>query len=761
MAVPLLSHAGLSFDGVSQYVTFGRATNLGAATFTLETWFNWNGAGVPTTTGSGGTLAIPLIAKLSPEADGDNRDGNYFLGIRPAGALLVADMEEAATGAAPGTNHPVIGVSRVTTNVWHHAAVTYDGAHWLVFLDGKLETRLAVRQPPRWDTIQHAALASSLNSTGSPQGYFSGLMDEARVWNYARTAGQIAESMNAQIPAAPGLIGRWALDETSGARAHDTSGHGVDGRLVHGPAWTNGYRAAGDVITPVKLTAIDPVRTEALRQAEAGRVAPMFRFDAAIAKQVETSFRAGFRTTREKFLAARNEAFPKRGGDAKWLNDARLARVVTTFQLQNEGLPVSIALARTWALEQPDDRIEADLAGKLREVMGRYVRPDILPDDARSGPANVRVISMSLGGAVPELDSIEKQSLNVWRTNVLSLSKARAALRQSFPTNEQAVATYLAGFVQENCVFESELTRLSRARSAGALFVADHYEAGEVIVKQGQMITVKIKAALDELKAGTAAEAVKARATTEEVKAQAAADRIKAQATAEEIKAQAAAERLKADAALRDVEQKAAVAEFKSDHFGQQNRWLLGGLLIVAVASSLAVWQLARPKRQRNLLPAPIQHPGEAFLADAMHAGVTVEPPGAGAEGLGAAEWKQRALSAEKRAEQASAVVRAGLLPHLAQWLKHKLVSKLMADRTHLLSTQEKAALELAQLEQRLARVQAPLEQRLRAYEERIAELERELAAKGEENRELIKAKIELTRKKLASEQGKDTVTWN
>src|ERR1041385_5222536 len=97
MAVPLLSHAGLSFDGVSQYVTFGRATNLGAATFTLETWFNWNGAGVPTTTGSGGTLAIPLIAKLSPEADGDNRDGNYFLGIRPAGALLVADMEEAAT----------------------------------------------------------------------------------------------------------------------------------------------------------------------------------------------------------------------------------------------------------------------------------------------------------------------------------------------------------------------------------------------------------------------------------------------------------------------------------------------------------------------------------------------------------------------------------------------------------------------------------------------------------------------------------------
>ena len=93
MSVPIIARAGLSFNGVGQHVTFGRATNLGAATFTLETWFNWNGGGVSTTTGSGGTVAIPLVAKMSPEADGDNRDGNYLLGIRPGDAVLVADME--------------------------------------------------------------------------------------------------------------------------------------------------------------------------------------------------------------------------------------------------------------------------------------------------------------------------------------------------------------------------------------------------------------------------------------------------------------------------------------------------------------------------------------------------------------------------------------------------------------------------------------------------------------------------------------------
>ena len=67
----------------------------------------------------------------------------------------------------------------------------------------------------------------------------------------------------------------------------------------------------------------------------------------------------------------------------------------------------------------------------------------------------------------------------------------------------------------------------------------------------------------------------------------------------------------------------------------------------------------------------------------------------------------------------------------------------------------------VAELEQRLAKLQAPLEERLQAYEQRIAELEQELTAQGEEKRELIQAQIDLTRKKLAAEQGQDQVTWN
>ena len=51
------NYGGLGFNGNSQYVDFGAATNLGSATFTIETWFKWTGSGVTASTGNGGVQA--------------------------------------------------------------------------------------------------------------------------------------------------------------------------------------------------------------------------------------------------------------------------------------------------------------------------------------------------------------------------------------------------------------------------------------------------------------------------------------------------------------------------------------------------------------------------------------------------------------------------------------------------------------------------------------------------------------------------------
>jgi hypothetical protein len=111
--------------------------------------------------------------------------------------------------------------------------------------------------------------------------------------------------------------------------------------------------------------------------------------------------------------------------------------------------------------------------------------------------------------------------------------------------------------------------------------------------------------------------------------------------------------------------------------------------------------------------------------------------------------WEQRASAAERRAERATAVVRAGLTPHLARLLKDQLVWTLMAQRTQMVSTQSAGAGMLEELEQRLARIQTEFESRAESYEQRIAELEAELETRSEVNRELLGATIGMAKRAM------------
>ena len=228
---------GLGLGGNNAYVTFGPAPGLGAATFTVEAWFRRDGAGMMASTGSSGVAAaIPLVTKGRGEQDGTTQDMNYFLGIDSASAVLVADFEEGAAGSTPGLNHPVYGVTTIQNNTWYHAAATYDGSRWRLFLNGSLESELIVNQPPRADSIQHAAIGSALTSTGAAAGFFNGLIDEVRIWNVARTAQQIAAGMSGEIASDPNLLGRWGLNETAGTVVNDSTGRGNTGTIV-GTTW--------------------------------------------------------------------------------------------------------------------------------------------------------------------------------------------------------------------------------------------------------------------------------------------------------------------------------------------------------------------------------------------------------------------------------------------------------------------------------------------------------------------------------------------
>ena len=143
----------------------GTASGLGASAFTLEVWFHAPGSRRDHQHGNRRRNQWHSPGDQGAgQAENSNRDMNYFLGICATDNVLVADFEEGASGSAPGSNHPIVGVTAVISNTWNHAAVTYDGTNWNLYLNGQLERSLAVGQPPRSDSIQYAGLGSAMTS---------------------------------------------------------------------------------------------------------------------------------------------------------------------------------------------------------------------------------------------------------------------------------------------------------------------------------------------------------------------------------------------------------------------------------------------------------------------------------------------------------------------------------------------------------------------------------------------------------------------
>ena len=105
--------------------------------------------------------------------------------------------------------------------------------------------------------------------------------------------------------------------------------------------------------------------------------------------------------------------------------------------------------------------------------------------------------------------------------------------------------------------------------------------------------------------------------------------------------------------------------------------------------------------------------------------------------------------------------VQASLAPHLVEALKNAVVQELAAQRRDLLAAQQTASAELTALVLRLESVQTPLLERLRTYESRIGELERDLTDQSKENRELLKLKIDLLKEQVETERAANRIKFN
>ena len=147
---------------------------------------------------------------------------------------------------------------------------------------------------------------------------------------------------------------------------------------------------------------------------------------------------------------------------------------------------------------------------------------------------------------------------------------------------------------------------------------------------------------------------------------------------------------------------------------------------------------------------------------------VSVNCPACGRDGTAAANESIRKMLHGKTQPVPPASVAAVLKAvqpnveaHLVEALKDAVVQELASQRRALLAGQQQAAAELTELARRLESVQAPMLERLRAYEQRIQDLEKELSEQSKENRELLKLKIDLLREQIEKERGHSRINFN
>lgn len=173
----------LHFDGTDDYVQIkGHKDLCGPKKITLETWI-W----VDNFNSSPCASCAPLIWQ---------KDDIYRFGTGNSKELHF-DISDGSN-----TNSLVISKAVLKDTTWHHLAGTYDGRYLRIYLDGQI-----------LDSTQTKISALSYPSTstdvwvGDPQTGYGGIIEETRIWDYARSLKEIQEGMVTTYPSnEPGLL---------------------------------------------------------------------------------------------------------------------------------------------------------------------------------------------------------------------------------------------------------------------------------------------------------------------------------------------------------------------------------------------------------------------------------------------------------------------------------------------------------------------------------------------------------------------------
>ncbi|MBP9716737.1 MAG: DUF2341 domain-containing protein [Candidatus Levybacteria bacterium] len=198
-------------DGSSTYVN----TSSGVYTLSggsVELWFMHRGVG----TGSS-------IITGSYGGAGNQRAPSLYIGANNVLFWEFASLTTRSTGVT------------IEPNKWYHAALTYDSNfNTIVYVNGIRVDSATATTPGSFYSQVFFCRYGNFGSN-----YFNGRIDEAKIYNYPISPGQIISDMNGNHPA-PGspvgsAIGQWKFDEGYGTTANNSgnAGGNIPGTLTN------------------------------------------------------------------------------------------------------------------------------------------------------------------------------------------------------------------------------------------------------------------------------------------------------------------------------------------------------------------------------------------------------------------------------------------------------------------------------------------------------------------------------------------------
>ena len=126
---------------------------------------------------------------------------------------------------------------------WYHLAATYNGANFILYVDG-----VEMKNIPVTQNVKSNTRTVSIGSDNGNQKFFMGQIDEPSFWGIALTPLQVTNSFNTPwIGNESGLSALWNFNEGSGSNAYDSSPNQYTGTIFGATYNTEvGYNPSSD-----------------------------------------------------------------------------------------------------------------------------------------------------------------------------------------------------------------------------------------------------------------------------------------------------------------------------------------------------------------------------------------------------------------------------------------------------------------------------------------------------------------------------------